>query len=74
MIYHILLLQNSLISKKHPKKFSPAPLSKDLPHTPRPRPAAFGKYAPPPDFPLATPMFTELKGKKYRQPGLKGCQ
>ena len=53
MIYHILLLQNSLISKNTQKNFSPAALLGVLPHTP---PAAFGKYAPPPYFLLATHM------------------
>ena len=55
MIYHILLLKNSFISKKHPKKFFPCGATWDsAPHPARGR-RPLGNL-PHPDFPLATPL------------------
>ena len=55
MIYHILLLQNSLMSKKHPKKFFACGATcGSAPHPAHVLPPLVN--VPPPDFPLATPM------------------
>ena len=55
MIYHILLLKNSFISKKHPKKnFACGATWDSAPHPARGcRPLG---NLPHPDFPLATPL------------------
>ena len=55
MIYHILLLKNSFISKKTPKKIFHLRRYVGLSPTPRPRPSVFGKNSLPLKIPVSAP-------------------